>query len=1193
MKKILFTLLAAVTCLSMSAQQIKVYENGVLLQTYKNNTKKQIKVVVEEGIPVTGVTLDKTTTTVGVGLTTTLVATASPADATDDTFTWSSSAPTVATVSAAGVVTGVAIGTATITAKANGASGVQATCEVTVTAAEVHEYVDLGLPSGKLWAKMNIGATSISDYGNYFAWGETTGYLEGKTRFTINNYKYYNKTTGTDGEGFEVTIKGYTKYVTSGNATRYGYDGFYDDKTTLDAEDDAAAANWGDGWYMPKQADFQELKDNCTWTWATLNGVKGYKVTGSNNNYIFLPAAGSRYDSSLDNAGYYGYYRSSELYSYSAWVLNFSSSGFLSGNYSDDRYYGRPVRAVHSASVASVSLNKTTTSVVVGATETLSATVAPSGAIQNVTWSSSDTNVATVDANGKVRGVAVGTVTITVTSEDGSKTATCEVTVTAPEYVDLGLPSGTLWATCNLGASAPEGYGDYFAWGETNIQSDNAYSWASYKYANGAENKLTKYCNDSSYGNGGFTDSKNMLDAEDDAATANWGDGWCMPTQVQLQELVNSSNTTTQWTNINGVVGRKITSKANGNSIFLPAAGDYSNGSLYNTGSCGYYWSSVIDPDSGYTHCAIKLTIKSNSVTSDYSAQRYLGLSVRPVKKVAVSSVSLNKTAVSIVAGNTQTLSATITPSGATNKNVSWTSSNTDVATVDETGKVTGVAAGAATITVTTEDGNKTATCEVTVIAATAHEYVDLGLPSGTIWATCNVGASAPEEYGDYFAWGETAPQEDNAYSWESYKLCNGSSSTITKYNYPDSKTILDAEDDAATANWGCDWCMPSRIQIAELENSNYTTAEWTTINGVYGQKITSKSNGNFIFLPAAGRRTDGSLGQAGSGGYYWHSQKSYFNHQGATCLNFGSSGCYENTGANRCYGQSVRPVKKAAVSSISLNKSTTLIFVGCTEHLIATIAPGNASNPNITWTSSNTKVATVSSGYVSGVADGTATITATTEDGNKSATCEVTIKTIEYVDLGLPSGTLWAAWNIGATAPEEYGDYFAWGETEPQEDNAYSWASYKWCNGSYNTMTKYCNNYNYGTNDYKTELDAEDDAATANWGSDWRMPTQEQMQELYNDYYTYTEYITTNGVYGLRITSKSNGNSIFLPFAGERFNGSLSNADSDGYYWTNSIDSSSSYIAITLQTYYGNQFLSHDFRCSGLSVRAVRTFSR
>ena len=151
------------------------------------------------------------------------------------------------------------------------------------------------------------------------------------------------------------------------------------------------------------------------------------------------------------------------------------------------------------------------------------------------------------------------------------------------------------------------------------------------------------------------------------------------------------------------------------------------------------------------------------------------------------------------------------------------------------------------------------------------NPWVDLGLPSGTKWATHNVGARSPEEYGDYFAWGETKPKSD--YSWSTYKwiYAGGTEWTdINKYTFADGQTNgcwynsngefigdnlteLLPEDDAATANWGSGWQMPSQAQCEELYNSNYTTIEWTTLNDVNGWKITSKRNGNSIFLPAAG----------------------------------------------------------------------------------------------------------------------------------------------------------------------------------------------------------------------------------------------------------------------------------------------------------------------------------------------------
>lgn len=139
-------------------------------------------------------------------------------------------------------------------------------------------------------------------------------------------------------------------------------------------------------------------------------------------------------------------------------------------------------------------------------------------------------------------------------------------TANGHEWVDLGLPSGTLWATCNIGASKPEDYGSYFAWGETSTK--RTYNWSTYKYAEGAYNKLTKYCNKSNYGNNGFTDKLTTLQAGDDPATAQWGSGGRTPSKAQWEKLL--SNTTRKWTTQNGKKGYLFTSKTNGNSVFCP-----------------------------------------------------------------------------------------------------------------------------------------------------------------------------------------------------------------------------------------------------------------------------------------------------------------------------------------------------------------------------------------------------------------------------------------------------------------------------------------------------------------------------------------------------------------------------------------------------------------------------------------------
>ena len=157
-------------------------------------------------------------------------------------------------------------------------------------------------------------------------------------------------------------------------------------------------------------------------------------------------------------------------------------------------------------------------------------------------------------------------------------------------WVDLGLPSGLLWAECNLGATTPEGYGDYYAWGETTTKE--TYNWSTYIYCNGSDTTMTKYCTKSSYGIDGFTDNKTVLEAMDDATTQVLGNGARIPTREEWDELIN--NTTSEWTTQNGVAGCKLISTANGRSLFLPAAGLRWDGELRLAGEGGYYWSASL-----------------------------------------------------------------------------------------------------------------------------------------------------------------------------------------------------------------------------------------------------------------------------------------------------------------------------------------------------------------------------------------------------------------------------------------------------------------------------------------------------------------------------------------------------------------------------------------------------------------------
>ena len=184
------------------------------------------------------------------------------------------------------------------------------------------------------------------------------------------------------------------------------------------------------------------------------------------------------------------------------------------------------------------------------------------------------------------------------------------------------------------------------------------------------------------------------------------------------------------------------------------------------------------------------------------------------------------------------------------------------------------------------------------------HEYVDLGLPSGLKWATCNVGAATPEEYGDYFAWGEISTKANyNGSNCPTYGLSN---SELQSQGYIDGEGNLTAQYDAATANWGGEWRMPTKAEQEELLNN--CTWTWTTQNGVNGYNVEGL-NGNSIFLPAAGERNWSLLNYAGSSGDYWSSSPNYFNFNlNAYYLSFDSDS--QNMGnGNRHLGQSVRPV--------------------------------------------------------------------------------------------------------------------------------------------------------------------------------------------------------------------------------------------------------------------------------------------
>ena len=669
-----------------------------------------------------------------------------------------------------------------------------------------HEYVDLGLPSGVKWATCNVGASSPSDYGDYFAWGETST----KSKYTKENSKTYEKSMD--------DIAGNSSY-------------------------DSARANWGGSWRLPTQVELKELEDKCTWTWTTANGHKGYRVQGPNGNSIFLPAAGwggNKGDGSRED----GYYWSATPHGsiFYAYGLNFGSDyRYVDWYGREDGYSVRPV----SGNCLTVSMTKT---------KKLPQTHSKSAPAPQPSKSVSSPK--------------------SVHVSKPQSPASC---ISGHEYVDLGLPSGVKWATCNVGASSPSDYGDYFAWGETSTKSEYTM-------------KNSKTCR------------KTMGDIAGnpayDAARANWGGSWRLPTQAELKELQYKCTWT--WTTENGHKGCRVKGP-NGNSIFLPAAGLQNSMTLARAGEYGKYWSSTQQDIDAYS-----LDFNSGKCSVPISFG-LCGCSVRPVSGKCLTT------------STTKTLPHThLEPAPAPRPSKPVSSSKpANVSKPQSTGiqlvgillalivllfVIAGVFRGCGN---TSSGGfNDTSVFADTVeyveggdtveVDYNGHDYVDLGL--SVKWATCNVGASSPSDYGEYFAWGETSAKlkytKENS---KTYGKTMGDIAGSSSY-------------DAARANWGGSWRLPTKAECEELQNR--CTWTWGRQNGHNGYRVKGP-NGKSIFLPAADfRRFEKALRSVEeTSGSYWSSTPD----GGFSCsyvLSFGSNNRYVGW-CDRYFGHSVRPVSE------------------------------------------------------------------------------------------------------------------------------------------------------------------------------------------------------------------------------------------------------------------------------------------
>lgn len=295
--------------------------------------------VIDEIINVTSLTLSESSLNLVKGDTYNLTFSILPQDATNKTVTWNTSNPLVATIED-GLITAVGIGNAKVTASANDDSGLSATCDIIVTGGTTsingYDFVDLGLPSGLLWATCNVGANSPEEIGGYYAWGETVT----KSTYTKDNYKFTSS---------DVFTRGYTKYNVDLIAS------YKDNKTVLDANDDAAFVNLGQPWRMPSDSEFTELRTKCSWTRKNINGVDGFEIKGTNGNSIFLPIGGYYKNSSVYSSSYAKYWSRSlyvEPSSFGVSTQTNSDKVYDIENTSQGkeyRYYGLLIRPVVTA----------------------------------------------------------------------------------------------------------------------------------------------------------------------------------------------------------------------------------------------------------------------------------------------------------------------------------------------------------------------------------------------------------------------------------------------------------------------------------------------------------------------------------------------------------------------------------------------------------------------------------------------------------------------------------------------------------------------------------------------------------------------------------------------------------------------------------------------------------------------------
>lgn len=486
-----------------------------------------------------------------------------------------------------------------------------------------HDYVEIG---GIKWATMNVGASSVTDTGLYFQWGDTQGY----TANQVGN--------GTGQKAFEwqdYVLGNGSIYPGGGGMAKYNST---DHKTILEPSDDAVTVAWGNGWRIPTKEDFAALSTATTAAWTADyegSGVAGLVLTDTTDSSktLFFPACGACNNSSVYNVGNTGYYWSSSLNTgVASYEIMFSSSHTNWQN-STGRQYGHVIRGIFIGETvpiyATKSSNNSKADKVQSAVRGNFAALDFDGNIVDSGHKHSDYLTQQINANWNENNISSKAFIqnkprVVLKNE----LYNIEVNNNGHTYVDLNLPSGTLWATMNVGANSITDYGNYYQYGK------GADTW-----------QTTESQND-------YSGTESPLSLSVDTARQCWGGSWHMPSRVQIQELLDC--TTHEWinnyqnSNINGC----LFTGDNGNVLFIPASGRYWS-ELEHESSYGYIWSSdqMTDDFYGFT-TAYQLRIWDNSVYI-YGESFSDGVPVRPVIEPSFTPIKENIIEIQTVSSGT------------------------------------------------------------------------------------------------------------------------------------------------------------------------------------------------------------------------------------------------------------------------------------------------------------------------------------------------------------------------------------------------------------------------------------------------------------------------------------------------------------------------------------------------------------